>query len=538
MMPTNSDIAAASVMSDPRARRPALRNCGMNPQRPSLRHILAALWLALIASPLVAQVPDFRQVFDRHGVVMLLIDPTSGQIVDANPAAADFYGRGRDVLKAMRIEQINTFSAGQVAAERALAEKENRNYFIFRHRLANDEVRTVEVYSHPFDFDGRRLLLSMIHDISPGRDRDQGLWHYQERLEALVAARTAEADARSRTVLVLMAGLLIASALTLALVVAIRRLKRAQAEQSRSEAHYRRLFESNPHPMWVYELETLRFLAVNDAASSHYGYSRDEFLSMTIKDIRPPEDLPRLYRNLEALSTEGLDQAGVWRHLKRDGSVIDVEITSHVLEFEGRKSELVLAHDITIRRQAENALRESEERFRATFEQAAVGVAHVSPEGRWLRVNQKLCDIVGYCREDLLSKTFHDITHPDDLDADLEYVRQMLAGEIKTYSIEKRYIRLDGSVVWINLTVALIRGDSGQPNYFISVVEDISERKRIHSELQQKLAELQQWYEAMLDREARVIELKREANALARDLGRPPPYELSFVDSPGGKTTP
>ncbi|MCK6408715.1 MAG: PAS domain S-box protein [Thauera sp.] len=162
----------------------------------------------------------------------------------------------------------------------------------------------------------------------------------------------------------------------------------------------------------------------------------------------------------------------------------------------------------------------------------------MSPEGRWLRVNQKLCDIVGYSREDLLSKTFHDITHPDDLGADLENVRQMLTGEIKTYSIEKRYIRKDGSTVWINLTVALIRGDAGQPDYFISVVEDISERKRVNAELQQKLAELQQWHEAMLNREARVIELKREANALARELGRPAPYDLSFADHPGGKAIP
>lgn len=510
----------------------------MERQGRPLRHILVALWLALISTLSFAQAPDFRQVFDVHGVVMLLIDPVSGQIVDANPAAADFYGLGRDVLKTMKIQQINTFSAEQVAAESALAEKENRNYFIFRHRLANGEVRTVEVYSHPFDFDDRRLLLSMIHDITPGRDLEQGMWHYQQRLEALVAARTAEADARSRTVLVLVAGMSIATALALALVLAIRRLKRAQAEQGKSEAHYRRLFQANPHPMWAYDLETLRFLAVNDAAISHYGYSRDEFLSMTIKDIRPSEVFPRLYKNLEELPEKGLDQAGVWRHLKKDGSVIDVEMTSHKLEFDGRKSELVLAHDITIRRQAENALRESEERFRATFEQAAVGVAHVSPEGRWLRVNQKLCDIVGYSREDLLSQTFQEITHPDDLDADLEFVRQMLAGEIKTYSIEKRYIRRNGSPVWINLTVALIRGDTGQPNYFISVVEDISERKRINVELQQKLAELQQWYEAMLNREARVIELKREANALARELGRPAPYDLTFANHPGGNTTP
>jgi PAS domain S-box-containing protein len=141
--------------------------------------------------------------------------------------------------------------------------------------------------------------------------------------------------------------------------------------------------------------------------------------------------------------------------------------------------------DITERKQAEEALRESEERFRATFEQVAVGVAHVGLDGRWLRVNQKLCDIVGYRTDELLARTFQDITHPDDLNADLVFARQVLAGEIATYSMEKRYIRKQGSLVWINLTVSLVREPSGKPKYFIGVVEDISERKKSQEALQQ-----------------------------------------------------
>lgn len=124
-------------------------------------------------------------------------------------------------------------------------------------------------------------------------------------------------------------------------------------------------------------------------------------------------------------------------------------------------------------------LKENEKRFRATFEQAAVGVAHTDLTGRWLRVNRKLCDIVGYSREELLQKTFQEITHPDDLDADLENVRQLLAGENLTYSMEKRYVRKDGSNVWINLTVSVVYHDSGKPAYFLAVIEDITSRKRM-----------------------------------------------------------
>jgi two-component system sensor histidine kinase EvgS len=139
-------------------------------------------------------------------------------------------------------------------------------------------------------------------------------------------------------------------------------------------------------------------------------------------------------------------------------------------------------------------LQENEERFRATFEQAAVGIAHIAPNGLWLRVNQKLCDIVGYTREELLQKKFQDITYPEDLAADLECVRQVLDGEIPTHSKEKRYIRKDGSLVWINLTVSIVRNSSGDPAYIISVIEDLTERKRGEDErkkLEGQLAQAQ-----------------------------------------------
>ncbi|HWR89926.1 MAG TPA: PAS domain S-box protein, partial [Dissulfurispiraceae bacterium] len=124
---------------------------------------------------------------------------------------------------------------------------------------------------------------------------------------------------------------------------------------SPSEKAFKDLFESNPHPMWIYDLESLSFLAVNNAAVHRYGYSREEFLSMTIRDIRPPEDVAALLDNVSRV-TEGLDEAGIWRHIGKDGTVLFVEITSHVITFRGRRAELVLAHDITERRKAELAL--------------------------------------------------------------------------------------------------------------------------------------------------------------------------------------
>jgi two-component system, cell cycle sensor histidine kinase and response regulator CckA len=139
-----------------------------------------------------------------------------------------------------------------------------------------------------------------------------------------------------------------------------------------SEGRYRLLFESNPFPMWVYDLETLSFLAVNEAALRRYGYSSEEFLTMTIKDIRPIEEIPALLENVSKVFS-GLNNSGAWRHQKKDGTIIDVEITSHPLSFAGRRAELVLANDITERKRAEDALHQSEAQLRQALKMEAVG---------------------------------------------------------------------------------------------------------------------------------------------------------------------
>jgi len=148
-----------------------------------------------------------------------------------------------------------------------------------------------------------------------------------------------------------------------------------------------------------------------------------------------------------------------------------------------------LQAEITGRQRMEAALRESEQRFRSAFHQAAVGIAHVAINGRWLLVNQRLCDILGYTLEELELLTFQDITHPEDLEADLQYVEQILADRIQTYSMEKRYFRKDNSIVWVNVTVSLIRESSTEPKYFIGVIEDISDRKHSQEQIKASLLE-------------------------------------------------
>ncbi len=139
-------------------------------------------------------------------------------------------------------------------------------------------------------------------------------------------------------------------------------------------------------------------------------------------------------------------------------------------------------HDITERKKAEEALRESEERFRSTFEQAAVGIAHATLDGRFIRINQRFCDILGYKHDKLMRSSFDDITHTDDIEKPLCNFQDLLEDTRQLVSLEKRYLRKDGSNVWINLTMSLIRDAAGKPNYFMSVIEDISARKEAEAE--------------------------------------------------------
>jgi PAS domain S-box-containing protein len=152
---------------------------------------------------------------------------------------------------------------------------------------------------------------------------------------------------------------------------------------------------------------------------------------------------------------------------------------------------------------SEARIRESEQRFRTTFENAAVGIAHVAPNGQWLMVNRRYCEIIGYSAEELAGKTFKDITHPDDMAADLAQRQRVLSGAISNFSIEKRYMRKDGSPIWINLTVGSARKADGTLDYFITVVEDITrrkeaeeERRRVEAKLRESEADLQLAQEA------------------------------------------
>jgi len=269
--------------------------------------------------------------------------------------------------------------------------------------------------------------------------------------------------------------------------------KKIETELQKSEERYRYLFESNPLPMWVFDRETLAFLEVNEAASNHYGYSREEFLKMTIKDIRPPEEIPRLMEDIEQ-HHKGHDVAGVWKHRKKDGTIIDVEITSHDLLFAGRDAKLVLANDITEQKRTSETLQESEKRFRRVVEGAPNAIVAIDRKGYIVLVNSQVEHLFGYSREELLGKPIELLVperfrtkHQDRRKAFMSQP-EARPGHARGGDLMGR--RKDGSEVPLEIGLNPIR--TGGDTLVLASMIDLTARKRAEEQVRQLNQELEQ----------------------------------------------
>lgn len=268
--------------------------------------------------------------------------------------------------------------------------------------------------------------------------------------------------------------------------------KAAEIALQESEAHQRNLLQNLHSAILVHGPDT-RILFSNPYASRMLGLSTEQMSGKQAID-------PAWHFVNEHGVALTLDQYPVNRVLNTHQPIEDVVIGVSVpgrgettwgllaafpeFDANGSLNQIVVNfHDITSLKKAEREVVESAEIFQKTFNLASVGIARVAPDGAWLEVNQRICDIVGYSKKELLKLTFQDITHPDDLSIDMGYVQKLLAGSIHNYSMEKRYIHKGGHIIWVNLSVALVRDVEGDPRFFISIIEDISLRKKAESQL-------------------------------------------------------
>ena len=253
--------------------------------------------------------------------------------------------------------------------------------------------------------------------------------------------------------------------------------KQTERALAHSAREYRDLAEQASDVVSRSDVEGV-YTYVSPSSDRVYGSSPDEMVGKSVFDFMHPEDHDA-HRALRSALAAGADEEVAERRMRTSaGEWVWVEARCRALrdddgQFTGVQS---AARNISDRKIAD-------EQFRTAFDDALVGIALVALDGGWLRVNDSLCEIVGYSREQLTAMTFQDITHEEDLDADLAQLEDTLAGRRAGYQMEKRYLRPDGQVVWALLSVSLVRDAAGAPLHFISQVQDISQRKRLESEL-------------------------------------------------------
>jgi len=265
-----------------------------------------------------------------------------------------------------------------------------------------------------------------------------------------------------------------------------------------SEASYRYLFEANPQPMWIYDCETLQFLLVNAAAISRYGYSRDEFLAMTIQDIRPADDVPALLKSI-VMKLQNTAKRGVWRHQKKNGEILDVEISVHDFPFRGKTARLALINDITEHRRIERALQQSEQEQRQLAEhlekerERLAEAQAIAKVGSW---DLNLTTNVLFCSEETYRifgmdwtgsgdsyETFLERVHPDDRANVNRAYTESLANRIP-YSIDHRLQMADGSIHIVHERCKTEYDAAGHPIRSVGTVQDITEQKQAEQALQ------------------------------------------------------
>jgi PAS domain S-box-containing protein len=285
------------------------------------------------------------------------------------------------------------------------------------------------------------------------------------------------------------------------------------AALAHSERRQRQLSDSSVDMLALYDLEGM-YLEVSQASQELFGWRPEELIGTSSYELFHPDDLAAIREVHQAVVAESVPRRLTYRLRCADGGYRWVEVNGHQIT-DPETGEVTAiqctTRDITQRREVEAELQASEQRFRAALTHAPIGMALVDLDGGFLAVNDALCRIVGRTTEELLALTFQVITHPDDLDADLASLADLLAGRRRAYELEKRYLRADGSFVPCELHVSLIRDTDGRPMHFVSQIVDLSERKHVERQLRQLNAELRRSN----------AELERFATVTSHDLRSP-----------------
>ncbi len=292
-------------------------------------------------------------------------------------------------------------------------------------------------------------------------------------------------------------------------------------EELRNQAKiYHSIFEHNPHPMWVCDNRTLHFLEVNNTAVEKYGFTKEEFYQMTLLDISAGEERDRLIENLR-----GSDQTyEYWKHLLKSGDIIYVDIHSHELIYNGKNARIIIANDVTEKKQ-------TEEKYRMLAENSSdviwtsdleLNITYVSPSVKQLLGEPPEVHIQRSMEEKLVTQDLERLLQI--YNEELESENQPGVNKNRARLIELQHYRADGSIIWVEMNLKFLRDKEGSAFGIVGVTRDIHERKEAEKAVKEKVNQLESFNKLMVGRENRMIELKREVNHLLKELGRTVKY--------------
>jgi PAS domain S-box-containing protein len=325
--------------------------------------------------------------------------------------------------------------------------------------------------------------------------------------------------------------------------------KRTLAELKESEGRFRAIFENSAIGMSLIGLDR-QPLEVNPAISRLSGYSREEFIRKRVEEISHPEDVEVGNREFQELLSGKRDSYQIEkRFLRKEGGYYWARLTiSGVRGPDGELQNIVsITQDITEQKKAQRGLqvseasrRESEARFRVMFENAGIGIALVGMDRRPLEANAALIQMTGYTPEEFFQKTGFDLSYAEDADIGIPELQDVLEGELNTYQIEKRYIRKNGQVYWVRLTNSAVRGADGKPQYFVTMVEDIDEQKRMQERVRESEARFRAMYDnaavgmAIMSLDRRILSINQVSARMtgysAEELAGMDPSQLSHPE--------
>lgn len=359
---------------------------------------------------------------------------------------------------------------------------ENRNY------TKDGKIVYCEWYNSAlFDESGNLVsILSLVLDISDRKQAEATLQQVMNELETRVEERTAELQHINEQ-----------------LSAEIAERQRTEAALRQSEEQFRRVFNEAPIGMGVTRKDK-RFFRVNQAFVEMLGYSESEFISLTCEDITHPEDWKRLLPYLDQIAKGELDRFQVEeRFLKKNQEILWGNLTSMMLRDESGEVlyGLGMVEDITERRQAEAALRQSEEQFRRVFDEAPIGMSLAGLDNRYIRVNRAFYEMLGYTESELMALTFEVITYSEDLALENPCMERLITGKIDSFDLEKRYRKKNQDIVWVHLTLIALRDQTGAILYTLAMIQDITERKQAEEALRQSEAR----YRAIIEDQTELI---------------------------------